>query len=335
MIARSWNESAWFRAGRVDFLVPESFPAHAIDVQVVDGQPHVHKWEPEDSQAWDSLWRDLPLHSIGWIGHYLDEHSWFQDDEMEKARLVQERERLTPDFSSIEVYGPLNHPNLHRIFASASSFAFPQQYGPIGPLFKLLDQEGDAYWAEIEAVWLHWQHQVKWLIDLWDTLRDRSSDGRSALEAMITVDGDRAALRRPPGLFHSWIEDWHPYAVTRALPQLHLSTTLVSPPSDPARLIRFAAFALLEANLTHLIRQDCSYTISLRKGRTVSLVPKNLRGAIYMSLLREITGEAPSTNQCPACGKVFIPEHGRQKYCSTACNQRAYHRRKKSKETER
>lgn len=314
---------------------PESFPNLAIDVQIAEGRPDVRVWEPQDASSWHYLVGDIPLESLDWIGHYLDDNSWFRDEELENARLSQERERRAPDFNSVEVYSPLNHPNLHRIFATANSVTFPQQYGPIGPLFKVLDQEGDACWAELDALWYHGQKRLKCLIDLWDTLKDRTAQARSWLESMITVDGERANIRWSSLSLPSWLEDWHPHAAARALPQLISSTALISPPPDPSRLIRFAAYALLEANLNHLIRQDCSYRISLRKGRGSSLVPLNLRGAIYLSFLREITGEAPSSQQCPACGKVFIPEHGRQMYCSTACNQRAYHRRKKSREIER
>lgn len=323
------NEGQWFRAKTFDLLTPQSFPDQAIDVQIVQGHPVAHRWHPQDAGAWRTLAADLPLASVGWIGHRLDSQAWYLDEELEAERLERERERMTPSFTAVEFYSPLAHSNLHRDFASGSVFSFPQQFGPIGPLFKVIDQEGDVCWSEMDAVWEHQQGHVKRLLFLWDKLRDRSAAGREALESIIQIKGARALLRWSGYFPTSWLEEFQPVAVMRALPQLVTSTQLFNPPMDAGRLIRFAAYALLEANLSHFIRQDCIYSISLRRGMSLSLVPLTLRGAIYMSLLREITGEAPTSHQCPVCGKWFIPEHGRQKYCSQACNQRAYHKRKK------
>ena len=46
--------------------------------------------------------------------------------------------------------------------------------------------------------------------------------------------------------------------------------------------------------------------------------PPNLVAAAYVHLTQAMVSRA-STQECPGCGWMFIPESGKQKYCTKSC----------------
>jgi hypothetical protein len=59
--------------------------------------------------------------------------------------------------------------------------------------------------------------------------------------------------------------------------------------------------------------------------------PENLLQYIYYQFATTINKSAPIAN-CLECHRIFIPEHGRQQYCSQRCANRARVKRYRSKE---
>jgi hypothetical protein len=58
--------------------------------------------------------------------------------------------------------------------------------------------------------------------------------------------------------------------------------------------------------------------------------PPNLLSATYAHLAQFIADRAP-VEECPGCGKVFIPESGKQKYCTKSCASTSRWRRWKAR----
>ena len=62
--------------------------------------------------------------------------------------------------------------------------------------------------------------------------------------------------------------------------------------------------------------------------------PDNLLQYIYHHFAMTINHRAPLAT-CPECGKVFVPEHGHQQYCSPRCSNRARIKRFRQKSPQR
>jgi hypothetical protein len=60
--------------------------------------------------------------------------------------------------------------------------------------------------------------------------------------------------------------------------------------------------------------------------------PPNILSAIYVHLSQFIADRAP-LEECPGCGRVFIPESGKQKYCTKGCASTSRWRRWKERQS--
>ena len=109
---------------------------------------------------------------------------------------------------------------------------------------------------------------------------------------------------------------------------------------DGDALMEFTS--LLLAEMISIRLEDCGIGISSSMGLDVerrgplSFVltqhPPDLVSAAYIQLAQAMANRAP-VEVCPGCGKMFIPESGKQKYCTKSCASTSRWRRWKERHT--
>lgn len=228
-------------------------------------------------------------------------------------------------------YEPFEVVGLHRKFASLGSnpgriLDFANAYGFLGNVyFQVEDNNGRAYWGERTRDWIHEIITLQWLLLLWDASRE--NDGGRALDALVKVQDGKASVRTFGAA--SLIGDEVGWKIR---PDILTSAPLTEPKRSQDLGLHAGFRALLRVNLDRHIARTCRPVVTLRKGGLLNYAPRHLLGAIYLQFLFEITGHSSASNQCPQCGKWFVPEHGRQIYCDTSCNLKSYRKRVKEKE---
>jgi predicted nucleic acid-binding Zn ribbon protein len=104
-----------------------------------------------------------------------------------------------------------------------------------------------------------------------------------------------------------------------------------------------AASTLLAERITRGM-EGCSWTLvaacslwreGVQEGGPMDFLlgddPPDLVAAAYAQLAQRLAKKAPF-EECEGCGKTFTPEHGRQRYCSKRCNNRARKARQRARE---
>ncbi len=112
-------------------------------------------------------------------------------------------------------------------------------------------------------------------------------------------------------------------------PDLYSETPPRGKTHDPEDRNTYRLFLQKIVNMT--LAETTVPVIQIRRGSQIQLRPINLLGAMYLQLALELIGQSPDAMKCHHCGKWFVPEHGRQIYCSTSCNFKAYRKRKNEK----
>jgi hypothetical protein len=111
------------------------------------------------------------------------------------------------------------------------------------------------------------------------------------------------------------------------------------PESDDQTLMEQASVYLAEAVTMKLEGCRMGLTSSVRldakpKGPGIFLLsqrPPNLLAAAYVHFAQAISNRAPM-EECPGCGRMFIPESGKQKYCTKRCASTSRWRRWKARQ---
>lgn len=223
-----------------------------------------------------------------------------------------------------EVYSPLANLALHRIFAKCREvedvLTFFNEYGPLGVLTCALLKEGapsgtPATMGEPLDVWVFERARMEYLVSLWDALR---LGEESKLRKLIEISGTSVVVSQtnPVGWQYKDIRSaWSNFL-----------------PIPGESEIRQAAGCLLQQMLHLELAEHSVPNFTLRKGAQIRIQPQTLFGALHVQLLREVIGSVQNVVLCPCCGEYFPQEHGRMKYCSQACRQRAYMTRKSGEE---
>ena len=111
-----------------------------------------------------------------------------------------------------------------------------------------------------------------------------------------------------------------------------------APPADDKEMLMQTSKAiswLVSSRLdgtTIRIETTCDYDLPVSAPDVFALNvnPPNLLGWAYYDLAQVLTHREPMST-CPTCGRMFVPEDGRQRFCQPACASRARFRRFKQR----
>jgi len=250
---------------------------------------------------------------------------------------------LLEDVSREEL--PAIPPSVHRVFAElktdAALIGFAAQYGLFGretrAMLNIVDKalnivDKRNFYAEPLEQWKGQQQKVARLVRILDNLRRRNIIGlwdcmsywRDILRLGFTFSNvsPEKAKKHTRQLFNN---------SKVYLPDLVPDTEAIKDPAFQAYIYTNAT-KMLRDELNAELAAGASPLIAESKAASLMIVPKDLLGAIWASFANEFMGRTEPAKKCPNCGRFFFAEHGKQIYCSTACNQKAYHKRKKGAE---
>lgn len=220
-----------------------------------------------------------------------------------------------------ERYSPTQKPGLHRVFAKCVETEdlvnFATQYGYLGLQTCALLGSGSpkgtpAIMGEPLRVWAYERARMEYLVAVWDAIR--TTDHQFHLSRLVAVRDKYATVATPNPI--GWVPDW-PENAWYAL-------AAEAGESD----LRHGARNLLQCQLTKALSEHSTPSFTLRRGSQIRILPKTLYGVLHVHLLREAIGSSANIVLCPGCGEYFTQEHGRMRYCSQACRQKAYVQRK-------
>ena len=270
-----------------------------------------------------------------------------------------------PDSLYVRQYSPLAIPSLHRRFVrteptAESILAFSNEYGLLGHGLWLGDPSSNNGVMVVGESFGFWQKEIErmaLLMALWDLVKRGSRRELSHLvewtpqgksqQVRLYLAGENGKLRpdlsqcmrQSPEKFRDYFlrDDSHARRMT------YLEVTVVAheeigsdiellerwvhgDPVEPARY-----FVHREVN-NRLKGHVSPAVLPFRKGE-IFFFPDCLRSALYTLFMLELSGRQRPAMLCarPGCGRYFEPEHGRQQYCETHCQQLAYYYRKKEK----
>jgi hypothetical protein len=246
-------------------------------------------------------------------------------------------------------YNPMDVTALHRTFARTKCnrdgvCEFARQYGFLGrntlSLNEFDEKTGERlavrHWGEAFNEWVREIAQLRALLDIWDLYRDPNSAALDRLSSMfITEDSDYTVDDSyfAPILdesVSSVLDYWgNPMFEADDAPILATDSDDIPPVGDSGTRLRLIARKLLKETVNEQLRDGVYASIDVRDGAPIQLVPRDLLGAIYIHLARELLGESVPSKACAACGRYFVPEHGKQIYCDERCKFKAYRLRKK------
>lgn len=253
-------------------------------------------------------------------------------------------------------YDPMSEPMLHRQFAGlpvrvSSVLSFANEYGFLGRRMERLisppeDQPVATEWSQYGEAIDYWMFQLihmKALIQIWDAYRDPSPAAMKLLCERIEIAGDIAQLA--DDFWFSQVDEFRrnysgviPELTDESSPndeqQKSFWTLLeeLPPQLEASTKIRMAARLMLRNEVNNQLREGSFAHIDVKDGSPVLLMPRDLLGAMYVHLANELVGKSVPSKQCPACGRYFEPQHGKQTYCNESCKYKGYRQRKKAKE---
>jgi len=249
-------------------------------------------------------------------------------------------EQITKNFHIVE---PLGVRNLFRRFAALDSDTdirnFAVKYGLLGHSTAVVD-EGKASrgFGESHSRWILETSRIGNALRIWDMLRRR--DRKRLSEYVRWIEGTpyiRFFVPDPSaGLPKGYLDGLSAearneveakFAATRSLPGFpivesrdlqHLDWRM-DDPFEPAQY-----WLLHEIN--GQIRGHVSPAIaSIGEGR-IFQQPDCLLSALWIQLMREVTGQEAEAIQCnrSGCERFFVPTHAKQRYCSSECRKLQY-----------
>lgn len=261
---------------------------------------------------------------------------------------------------------PLAKRDLHRRFAriaptDESILAFANRYGLLGKQVSLIDpklQHQKVQYGESLAFWRESIADVGQLLAIWNAVTRKDSgqlgkcvhwrfpeEGRGVqVDITVTASGDRllpdVALRAEKKEFDTndkireafvshGITSWHWSRIATAGLGFNRDDELLErwefgDPIEPARWF-------VCDQLNKRMKGRVSPFIHPYQHNRIYFVPDSLLAALWLLFAIEISPHDPvpmRTCAAPGCSSMFIPNDPRQIYCETACNKRAYERRK-------
>ncbi len=223
-------------------------------------------------------------------------------------------------------YDPLEKAGLHRTFANLATDAksiteFANTYGFLGRTLGRLDKDGvRAYWGESMDDWRTEIRNLRFLIHVWDLLQQRKFE---------TLGGYIRVWRNMIADFHLPPE----FTAKTDYPFGYLEIPVSNVPDDTPEAVigKRVARVLLREHINWELESGAKAAIDIRDGGSISLIPKDLQGALYVHFAKEVIGQVATPRKCAFCEKLFFPKSARTIYCSDSCNFKAYRKRIKEK----
>jgi len=234
-------------------------------------------------------------------------------------------------------YDPMGMPWLHRKFASLemrfdSLARFATLYGHLGRAqYVLRGKDGRRHvMGECDDQWLSEVARMRGLLDVWDLVRDGSEAAcRTLEERFVEVDDGMAMFREWGEMYPSEIElglsgENHDFDAS-----LHL-IEVVDVEGLYGLDVRSAAHALLCSAVNEGLADGAHPAIGMPYAPgAVAMEPRDLLGAMYVHLAREMLDGGPGYEKCEGCGRWFVPRDPRQMYCEPKCKSKGYRSRKR------
>jgi len=237
-------------------------------------------------------------------------------------------------------YDPLEQPNLHREFARIEIapdpiIAFANSFGFLGRLTEILDNVDESdksqYLGESLEDWGTQIFQMRTLTEIWDLYCNPNPDSNRRLADLLEISGDTISVDQNYVIAFAATQSTSPPTIDWDWDELETSLEDLPRGLDDVARLRMGARLLVRDAVNYELREGSYASIDAKHGSPIYLVPRDLRGALYVMFAQELLGQSIPSIRCDACGSYFVPEHGKQRYCDDRCKFKAYRQRKKEK----
>jgi len=228
-------------------------------------------------------------------------------------------------------YAPFSEPDLHRSLAKLAPTLqeikhFADKYGLLGHSVLLCYLNRGSNPIQIGEPFHFWQEEIERigaLINLWDCIQHKRL---AELSKYIIWHAHPRSVQ---------IKLFHPSGK-------HLSSHLIVREDhlpDKEVIARWKTGTLLEPTryflckqINEQLRQHVSPSILPFNEGEIFMFPDCLLSTLYVLFALEISGKLRPKVVCRGCGIYFIPKHGSQKYCTSACSKLKYYYKRKGQE---
>jgi hypothetical protein len=104
-----------------------------------------------------------------------------------------------------------------------------------------------------------------------------------------------------------------------------------TPGTRPRTTVAESALALAALRIESRLADLVAFRIRPQPHGTISYIPRNPLGAIYLELARQLTARTPRWHNCEYCGRPFLASRRDARFHSDTCRSNARHHRRKAK----
>lgn len=224
------------------------------------------------------------------------------------------------------VFNPLEIPDLYLQFADTlpdteGVLAFTRSFGPLVVNdLRVLDASDRLAHGESVARWKDWHRSFSFAFDAFEAIQFESLDYVSEMVS----ERDRVYVVRP----RRGSGDVGGRTIAKDLP--HFDCLASGASASEGRLLALKVYLQMTVN-ENLPGHVGPKLVGVPAGTyELALAPSSLLGSIWLQLAQEIE-RGKSLAKCEVCRRTVRPVRSTLKYCSDACKQRAYERRKSSR----
>jgi len=250
-----------------------------------------------------------------------------------------------PSFSAHR-YTPLSKATLHREFArlysDESVIKFANKYGTLGHLEMVASSIGGKIsYAESLTLWKNESRDMGRLLTIWD-MAVRGDAGK--LGQLVNWPNAQRVLIHAQMIYDQDHREWRikPWSLSdRAIPLGVFGATVATDDENGAILSRWRIHDVVDPakyyvlkELNEKLKEHVAPKVFLPEDKNATphkiyLVPDSLLAALWVLFLMEVTGRT-RVRRCDNCGNWKELKYNRPVfYCSIACKQAAYRKRKK------
>jgi hypothetical protein len=255
---------------------------------------------------------------------------------------------IVPNSGIRKVCPLLGNKLLHRNFADLDCdkendiLKFANEYGLLGnPLLLAPPSGGEIITGESLSEWKSLNNKLGLLLAIWNLVKAENA-GKLGQFITWSIGGDRVQLSA------HWVKGDNGYICSPGTNDFQafrkkyekrdcgqVMDLIASKYNNPELLKRWHRGNVIKPALFYVCREvnknldsRFSFKILPFMNKNIYTMPTTLESAIWLMFAYEISGKSEAV-QCPLCSEWFERYHKREIFCSKACKQKDYRRRKK------
>ena len=293
----------------------------------------------------EESWEPAPKN----LASYLRAYEWADieevenqgDDPLPDGWLITKRVQRAAGTTAEPVYlaGSAIHRDFSELKDESAILGFANEFGFLGD-HSLVSFQGRRQFAESLATWRAEITRIRTLLCIHDLLEEDNSDSRNKLRAYVTMDepeNDRFSLSITVDevrtgfseRFRTVKAEFFEHPMSGMPDEFVADVRSMSGLSGSAlegefRLIRgpknireVARYLIIDA-INQRLMGGTGIAIDPKNPRHLKVAVETLRGAIYSSLMLEITKQTALLRQCRTCGKWFESRNLKKVFCTPA-----------------